>query len=296
MKVVSAQLTDQSEQAQRLSDLPLPLGRSEPMRRVHDQIRRLALTDTTTLIYGETGTGKELVATALHRLSRRGAGPYLCVNCGGLPDGLIESELFGHVRGAFTGAFQDRTGRFETAHGGSLFLDEIGDISPATQIRLLRVLETKCVEPVGSHRARPVDVRILAATNKPLCDEVGAGRFRRDLYYRLNVAMIGLPPLRDRREDIPLLAGYFLDELGRRSRRGATDEISAEAMEVLMHHGWPGNVRELRNAIEYASVQAQTDVLRASDLPPLLDGCGTGKPFPERRRGDRRRRVPEDPP
>jgi two-component system response regulator HydG len=166
--------------------------------------------------------------------------------------------------GRLPGHSRNRTGRFEAAHGGSLFLDEIGDISPATQIRLLRILETKCVEPVGSHRARPVDVRLLAATNKPLCDEVGAGRFRRDLYYRLNVAMIGLPPLRERREDIPLLAGYFLDELrrrdelGRRSRRGAR-EIGAEAMEVLMHHGWPGNVRELRNAIEYASVQAQTD-------------------------------------
>ncbi|MDQ3773440.1 MAG: sigma-54 dependent transcriptional regulator [Pseudomonadota bacterium] len=293
MKIVSAQVTDRSEQWLQLSDLPLPLGRSEAMRRVHDQIRRLASTDTTTLIYGETGTGKELVAMALHRLSRRGSGPYLCVNCGGLPDGLVESELFGHVKGAFTGAFQERTGRFEAAHGGTLFLDEIGDISPAVQIRFLRVLETKCVEPVGSHRARNVDVRILAATNKPLRDEVGAGRFRSDLYYRLNVAMIELPPLRDRREDIPLLARYFLDELGRRSRRGAA-EISTEAMEVLMHHGWPGNVRELRNAIEYASVHAQTDVLRAPDLPQFLNDCGIGEPFPERRRGDRRRRMPED--
>jgi transcriptional regulator with GAF, ATPase, and Fis domain len=163
-----------AEQALGLSDLPLPLGRSETMRRVHDQIRRLATNDTTTLIYGETGTGKELVAAALHRLSRRGSEPYICVNCGGLPDGLVESELLGHVRGAFTGAFQERTGRFEAAHGGTLFLDEIGDISPAVQIRLLRILETKCVEPVGSHRARKVDVRILAATNKRLCDEVGA--------------------------------------------------------------------------------------------------------------------------
>ncbi|MGH8480262.1 MAG: sigma-54 interaction domain-containing protein [Gammaproteobacteria bacterium] len=293
MKIVSAQVTDQSEQALGLSDLPLPLGRSAAMRRVHDQIRRLASTDTTTLIYGETGTGKELVATALHRLSRRGSGPYLCLNCGGVPDGLVESELFGHVKGAFTGAYQERTGRFEAAHGGTLFLDEIGDISPAVQIRFLRVLETKCVEPVGSHRARKVDVRILAATNKPLCDEVGAGRFRSDLYYRLNVATIELPPLRERREDIPLLARYFLDEFGRQSRRGPA-EISTEAMEMLMHHGWPGNVRELRNAIEYASVQAQTDVLRASDLPPLLNACGTGRPFPERRHGDRRRRMPED--
>ena len=187
MTITSAQIADKSEQAPRFSDLPLPLGRSEAMRRVHDQIRRLASTDTTTLIYGETGTGKELVARALHRLSRRGTGPYLCVNCGGFPDGLVESELFGHVRGAFTGACQERTGRFEAAHDGTLFLDEIGDISPAVQIRFLRVLETKCVEPVGSHRAREVDVRILAATNKPLWDEVGAGRFRRDLYYRLNV-------------------------------------------------------------------------------------------------------------
>ena len=294
MTITSAQIADKSEQALRFSDLPLPLGRSEAIRRVHDQIRRLASTDTTTLIYGETGTGKELVATALHRLSRRGSGPYLCVNCGGLPDGLVESELFGHVRGAFTGAFQERTGRFEAAHGGTLFLDEIGDISPAVQIRFLRVLETKCVEPLGSHRARKVDVRILAATNKPLWDEVGAGRFRSDLYYRLNVAMIELPPLRERREDIPLLARYFLDEFSRRSRRGAA-EIGAEAMEILMHHDWPGNVRELRNAIEYASVQAQTDVLGASDLPPLTNGCGTGGPFSERRRGERRRSMPEDP-
>ncbi|MCA1854014.1 MAG: sigma-54 dependent transcriptional regulator, partial [Beggiatoa sp.] len=294
MKIVSAQVTDQWEQALGLSDFPLPHGRSEAMRRVHDEIRRLASTDTTTLIYGETGTGKEVVAAALHRLSRRGSGPYLCLNCGGLPDGLVESELFGHVRGAFTGAFQERTGRFEAAHGGTLFLDEIGDISPATQIRLLRVLETKCMEPVGSHRARKVDIRILAATNKPLCDEMGAGRFRMDLYYRLNAAMIELPPLRDRREDIPLLARYFLDEFGRRSRRGAR-KISAEAMEVFMHHGWPGNVRERRNAIEYASVHAQTDVLRASDLPPFLNGCSTARPFPERRRGDRRRRTPEEP-
>ena len=294
MKIVSAQVTDQSEQALGLSDLPLPLGRSEAMRRVHDQIRRLASTDTTTLIYGETGTGKELVAAALHRLSRRGSGPYLCVNCGGFPDGLVESELFGHIRGAFTGAFQERTGRFEAAHGGTLFLDEIGDISPVVQIHFLRVLETKCVEPVGSHRARKVDVRILAATNKPLCDEVGAGRFRRDLYYRLNVAMIELPPLRERREDIPLLARYFLDEYGHRSRRGAA-EIGAEAMEVLMHHDWPGNVRELRNAIEYASVQAQTDVLQVSDLPSLLNGGGTARPFPEHRRVDRWHRMPEDP-
>jgi transcriptional regulator with GAF, ATPase, and Fis domain len=172
--IVSAQFTDKAEQALGLSDLPLPLGRSETMRRVHDQIRRLATNDTTTLIYGETGTGKELVAAALHRLSRRGSEPYICVNCVGLPDGLVESELLGHVRGAFTGAFQERTGRFEAAHGGTLFLDEIGDISPAVQIRLLRILETKCVEPVGSHRARKVDVRILAATNKRLCDEVGA--------------------------------------------------------------------------------------------------------------------------
>jgi two-component system, NtrC family, response regulator HydG len=294
MTIKSRQATDQSEQAQRLSDLPLPLGGSEAMRRVHDQIRRLASTDTTTLIYGETGTGKELVAAALHRLSRRGSGPYLCVNCGGLPDGLIESELFGHVKGAFTGAFQERTGRFEAAHGGSLFLDEVSDISPAVQIRFLRVLETQRVEPVGSQRGRMVDVRILAATNKPLCVEVGAGRFRRDLYYRLNVAMIELPPLRDRREDIPLLAHYFLDELGCRSWRGAR-EISAEAMEVLMHHGWPGNVRELRNAIEFASVQAQTDMIQASDLPLLLNQCGARSLFLERRRGDRRRRMPEDP-
>ncbi len=210
------------------------IGSSLIMQLVQERLQRLARSDVTTLVCGETGTGKEVIAQALHRLSARSSGPWVCVNCAGIPDGLAESELFGHVKGAFTGAIQDRPGRFEAVHGGTLFLDEIGDISPAMQIRLLRAVETKRIERVGSHRTREVDVRIIAATNKSLGEEVRAGRFRADLYYRLNIASIELPPLRSRREDIPLLIQHFIEQGNRRLPRPIAG-IKEDGMERLMH-------------------------------------------------------------
>ena len=245
------------------------IGRSQVMQRVQERLERLARSDVTTLVCGETGTGKEIIAQALHRLSARSSGPWVCVNCAGIPDGLVESELFGHVKGAFTGAVQDRLGRFEQAHGGTLFLDEIGDISPAVQVRLLRAVETKRIERVGSHRTREVDVRIIAATNKSLDEEVRAGRFRIDLYYRLNIASIELPPLRSRREDIPLLIQHFIEQ-GNRRLPYPIAGIKEDAMERLICHPWPGNVRELRNAIECACVNAQGEHIHLADLPRHL--------------------------
>ncbi|OOO03291.1 MAG: Transcriptional regulatory protein ZraR [Chromatiales bacterium USCg_Taylor] len=245
------------------------IGRSQAMRQVQERVERLARSDVTTLVCGETGTGKEIIAQALHRLSARSSGPCVRVNCAGIPDGLVESELFGHVKGAFTGAIQDRLGRFESAHRGTLFLDEIGDVSPAVQVCLLRAVETKCIERVGNHRTRELDVRIIAATNKSLEEEVRAGRFRLDLYYRLHIASIELPPLRRRLEDIPLLVQHFIEQ-GNRRLPYPIEGIKADAMERLMRHPWPGNVRELRNAIECAFVNAQDEHIRLSDLPPHL--------------------------
>lgn len=245
------------------------IGRSPVMQRVQERLERLARSDVTTLVCGETGTGKEVIAQALHSLSARSSGPWICVNCAGIPDGLVESELFGHVKGAFTGAIQDRLGCFEAAHGGTLFLDEIGDISPAVQVRLLRAVETRRIERVGSPRTREVDLRIIAATNKSLEEEVRAGRFRADLYYRLNIALIELPPLRSRREDIPLLIQHFIEQANRLLSSPITN-IEEDAMDRLMGHSWPGNVRELRNAIECACVNAQGELIHLADLPRHL--------------------------
>ncbi|MGH8614803.1 MAG: sigma-54 interaction domain-containing protein [Gammaproteobacteria bacterium] len=245
------------------------IGRSLVMQRVQERVERLARSDVTTLVCGETGTGKEIIAQALHQSSARSSGPWICVNCAGIPDGLVESELFGHMKGAFTGAIQDRLGRFEAAHRGTLFLDEIGDISPAVQVRLLRAVETKHIERVGSHRTREVDVRIIAATNKSLEEEVRSRRFRADLYYRLNIASIELPPLRSRREDIPLLVQHFIEQAKPLHHHPITD-IEEDAMERLTRYPWPGNVRELRNAIECACVNARDEHIRLSDLPPHL--------------------------
>ncbi len=245
------------------------VGCSHAIRRVQERIEFLAQTELTTLILGETGTGKELVAEKLHQLSGRCSGPWVCVNCAALSDGLVESELFGHVKGAFTGAIQERIGHFESAQGGTLFLDEIGDTSPAVQVRLLRAVDTKRIERVGSHETREVDVRIVAATNKPLDEEVRAGRFRTDLYYRLNVAVIELPPLRERREDIPVLVQHFIEQC-KEPLPGRIAAIEEDAMGVLMQHPWPGNVRELRNVVECACVNAQGEPVHRKDLPPYL--------------------------
>jgi Nif-specific regulatory protein len=223
------------------------------MQEVYRLVRLVAPTQATVLIVGETGTGKELVARAVHRLSIRGDGPYVRVNCGALNESLLESELFGHVKGAFTGAIDNKTGRFEAAHGGTIFLDEISSMSAKLQVKLLRVLQENEFERVGESRTIRVDTRVVAATNSFLEDEIEAGRFRDDLYYRLNVVPILLPPLRERREDIPALARFFLERHSELNRR-EPPELTPAFLRVLQAHDWPGNVRELENYVARAVV------------------------------------------
>jgi len=249
---------------------PTILGGSPAIREVCRMVDLLAETDTTALIMGETGTGKELVAQAIHRQSARASGPFLAVNCGALTESLLESELFGHEKGAFTGAINRRRGAFEVAHGGTLFLDEIGEIPPSMQVKLLRVLQEREFHRVGGERPIAVDVRVIAATNQPLDRRVAEGRFRQDLYYRLKVVPVTVPPLRQRRDDIPLLAEHFLREYVARLKRRVT-AIGPEAMAALLDYDWPGNVRELCHAIERAVLLSggQTTLTRAL-LPPEL--------------------------
>ena len=243
------------------------VGDSAPMRQVFRWIERVARSDSTVMVYGESGTGKELVARAVHAGSRRRERPFVRVNCGALSEGLLDSELFGHEKGAFTGADRRRRGRFELADSGTLFLDEISTINHATQVRLLRVLQERELERVGGEDTIPVDVRIVAATNTP-AEELLEGDFREDLFYRLHVVPIQLPPLRARKEDIPLLVSHFLDKL--RERTGSrVEEISSSAIDRLICHDWPGNVRELENVVERALVMADHELLEADDLPPL---------------------------
>jgi Nif-specific regulatory protein len=223
------------------------------MREVYRLTRLVAPTPSNVLLVGETGTGKEMVARAIHRLSPRSDGPYVRVNCGALAESLLESELFGHIKGAFTGAIDNKTGRFEAAHGGTIFLDEISSMSPKLQVKLLRVLQEREFERVGESRTIRVDTRVVAATNQYLEDEIEAGRFRDDLYYRLNVVPIYLPPLRDRREDIPLLAAFFLQRHSEAHRRDPP-ALTPEMVRILQGHDWPGNVRELENYLERALV------------------------------------------
>ena len=247
-------------------------GESAPIQEVLVKIEQMAPVSSTVLIQGESGTGKELVAKAIHDLSPRRGKPFIAVNCAALPDTLLESELFGHEKGAFTGAAERRLGRFELADTGTIFLDEIGEIPPSTQVKLLRVLESRTFFRVGGVQPIKVDVRVLAATNRPLRDAVALGEFRDDLYYRLNVLNIYLPPLRERREDIPLLVRRFIRELARehdRTFRG----ITPEAMQRLVTAPWPGNVRQLRNLIESMVVLAPGAEIRAADIPAdILDG------------------------
>jgi len=234
-----------------------------------DTVKQVSPFDVSVLVTGESGTGKELCARALHYNSLRQDGPFVAENCGALPDELLESELFGHKKGAFTGAVDDRIGLFESANGGTIFLDEIGDISPAFQLKLLRVLQEKEIRPLGSNKRRPVDVRIVAATNKNIEEEVRTGRFRQDLYYRLATFTIKLPPLRDRLEDIPYLTAYLLEEsmkeLGKR-----VEGVTSETMECLQKYQWPGNVRELQNEIKRMLVLAQNDKLEANLISPHI--------------------------
>ena len=245
------------------------IGNCSSMQQVYEQIAQVADSNATVLIRGESGTGKELVARAIHFSSPRRGNAFVSVNCAALPENLIESELFGHEKGAFTGAMQQRQGRFELANGGTLFLDEIGDISPAVQVRLLRVLQERCFERVGSNTTIEVNVRILAATSKNLEEEIKEGGFREDLYYRLNVFQIHLPPLRERRADIMLLADHFVQKYNEVYGK-AIKRISTAAINMMMAYHWPGNVRELENCIERAVLTSTDEVIHGYRLPPSL--------------------------
>ncbi len=247
------------------------VGKSKIMQSVFAEVHQVATSRATVLLRGESGTGKEAIARAIHHLSPRRDAPFIKVNCAALSETLLESELFGHERGSFTGASQERKGRFELAHGGTLFLDEIGDISPAFQTKLLRVLQEREFERVGGTRTIKVDVRLVAATNRNLEEAVAKGEFREDLYYRINVVAIFLPPLRERREDIPLLAEYFLKQANEES--GKQLKFSPEAMQAMMACNWPGNVRELGNCVERIAATAQGNMIRKSDLLCSRDLC-----------------------
>jgi PAS domain S-box-containing protein len=241
------------------------IGRDPKMLQVYQQIRDLGVNDYPVSLMGETGTGKELVATAIHNESRRGGGPFVPVNCAALPEGVIESELFGHVKGAFTGALRDKKGRFELAHNGTLFLDEVVDLPKAVQAKLLRVLQEGTFEPVGGEKSIRADVRLISATNRDLKDEMEKGRFREDLYYRVNVVPIRLPPLRERKGDIPLLLEHFLGVA-----RGEGQEalgLSKDALAILEDYPWPGNIRELQSALRFALIQSRGRILQPEHLP-----------------------------
>jgi len=256
------------------------IGRSKKMQAVYDLIAQVAHSDTTVLIRGESGTGKELVANAIHYNSRRSDKPFVKVNCAALPETILESELFGHERGAFTGAVTARKGRFELANGGTIFLDEVGDFSPATQIKLLRVLQEREFERVGGTRTIKVDVRIIAATNRNLEEAMARGQFRPDLYYRLNVFPIHVPPLRERKADILLLADYFVEKYSKANHKNIR-RISTPAIDMLVAYHWPGNVRELENCIERAVLLSNDDVIHGHHLPPTLqtaEATGTAPP------------------
>ncbi|HEY9161802.1 MAG TPA: sigma-54 dependent transcriptional regulator [Desulfomonilia bacterium] len=245
------------------------IGTSEKMIKIFDLISKIANTDSTVLILGESGTGKELVARAIHGKSRRSRLPFVPVNCGAIPEELLESELFGHEKGAFTGAFRMHTGRFEIAAGGSIFLDEISEMSPNLQVKLLRVLQEKEFERVGGINTIKANVRIIAATNKNLEEEVDKGHFREDLYYRLNVIPIILPPLRERPDDIPALIKFFIEKNVREKSMEAI-EINTQVMQHLMNYRWPGNVRELENLIERLSVLCNGNPVTTEDLPEKI--------------------------
>jgi two-component system nitrogen regulation response regulator GlnG len=249
------------------------VGRSQPMQQVFKLIGQVAASDATALVTGESGTGKELVARAIYHHSHRSQQPFLAVNCAAIPEQLLESELFGHERGAFTGATMQRIGKFEQCNKGTIFLDEIGDMTPATQTKILRVLQSGTFERVGGNQPIQADVRVIAATNKPLEAAVAAKQFREDLFYRLNVVRIHIAPLRERRDDIPLLVNYFLKKLAREQQR-PPKSVAASVIKSLEKYHWPGNVRELENAIRRAHVMAKSDAILLSDLPPEISGQG----------------------
>ncbi len=257
------------------------IGRDHTMLAVFELIRDIAGSDYPVIITGESGTGKELVAAAIHNESTRRDNMFLAVNCGALPEGILESELFGHVKGAFTGAIRDKKGRFELADKGTLFLDEIAELTPRMQVKLLRVLQEGVFEPVGGETAKKVDVRVICATNRDLKAHIADGSFRNDLYYRLAVMPIELPPLRKRRNDIALLAGHFLSEFSKKLGKGILS-FSDEAMALLMNYGWPGNVRQLQNAIQFALIKCRDRQIRPLHLPPeITDAVIVSAPTPK---------------
>jgi PAS domain S-box-containing protein len=253
------------------------VGRDLKMQELFNLISDVADSEATVLVRGESGTGKELVAKAVHQASGRRDGPFIQVNCSALSENLLESELFGHVKGAYTGAAGDRRGRFEEAQGGTIFLDEIGDVSPVVQVKLLRVLQERTIERVGENRSIPVDVRVVSATNRDLNELLAKGRLREDFYYRIKVVTLHIPPLRDRREDIPLLVSHFLGRIAKREGRSTPPPVTGGAMTALMNHSWPGNVRELENALEHALVLSRFEPILAGHLPPeVLKGTRGG--------------------
>ena len=250
------------------------ITRSSSMEDLLAQARRVAASDASVCIFGQSGTGKELLARAIHRASPRSGAPFVAVNCGAIPEGLLESELFGHKKGSFTGAVADRRGLFQAAQGGTLFLDEVGDMPLPLQVKLLRALEERKIRPVGSHESFDVDVRVISATHRKLEERIASGEFREDLYYRLNVVKLYIPALAERREDIPLLANHFLTRLAERYRRGHLG-FSPEAMQLLVSAPWPGNVRQLLNVIEQAVALASTEVIPESLVRQALDVADT---------------------
>lgn len=257
----------------RVGDL---VSNSPLMQRVFEALPAIAASPSTVLVLGETGTGKELVARTIHALSPRSKGPFLALNCGALPDSLLESELFGYRAGAFTGATKDKPGRFAMARGGTLFLDEIGEVSPALQVRLLRVLQERSYEPLGATRSEKADVRVIVATNADLAARMREGSFREDLYYRVNVVRVELPPLRSRKQDIPLLAGQFIDHFNRIQQK-TVHGITADALSLMLAYDWPGNIRELENAIERAFILCSAGDIGLEHLPAELTGRGVGR-------------------
>jgi DNA-binding NtrC family response regulator len=264
------------------------IGRSQGMRDIFEIVQQVAPTRATVLIQGESGTGKELIAKAIHQLSPRARQPMVSVHCAALSPTLLESELFGHEKGAFTGAHERRIGRFEQAQNGTLFLDEIGEIDAATQVKLLRFLGERTFERVGSNKTMTADVRLVAATNKSLRTQVQTGAFREDLFFRLSVVEVLLPPLRDRMDDLPMLAGAFIREFAKENGKPAT-ALSPEALEILQRHRWPGNVRELRTALEHAVVMCRGETIMARDLPQAMRASSLASPEHPAAR-------PEDPP
>jgi PAS domain S-box-containing protein len=251
------------------------ISKNKEMRRLFQMLEQVSDTDATILLQGESGTGKELFAKAIHALSSRKNGPLITINCGSLPDTLLESELFGYEKGAHSTAFKDKPGRLALANGGTLFLDEIGDISPALQVRLLRVLQDKTYEPLGSTKSQKADVRIVAATNRNLEELVEEGKFRQDLYYRVNVVKLVLPPLRERKEDVPLLIEHFIRKFSRLMAK-EIQGLSSEVVPVLMAHDFPGNIRELENIVEYATVVCKNGLIGMEHLPDYFKRTGQG--------------------